>query len=235
MAAQRKVFRIEEMMRDAGYIASPAVQPAGFDDIMVELKALRATIAAQPSAAPAELQQKLPAGDARKLKIELDVIGDAIRQTKSEIATLQDRGFDGARVARVGQELQAVVADTGNCTDKILRAAEQIDEIAETLLAGLKNEHEQGLVQDIQERITQIFEACNFHDLTGQRVSKVGNTLQLIEDHIARMTEIWSVIERFAADEIAGGELNPESLLNGPKLDGEAGHSSQDDIDALFH
>ena len=26
-----------------------------------------------------------------------------------------------------------------------------------------------------------------------------------------------------------------EALLNGPKLEGEAGHASQDDIDALFN
>ena len=48
----------------------------------------------------------------------------------------------------------------------------------------------------------------SFQDLTGQRVSKVVATLSMVEDHLARMTEIWSVIERFnseAAQSTAGG------------------------------
>jgi hypothetical protein len=49
------------------------------------------------------------------------------------------------------------------------------------------------------------------------------------------MTEIWSVIERFGADEARSAALSADSLINGPKLEGEAGHSSQDEIDALFH
>lgn len=222
MPAQRKVFRIEEMLHGA-----PAVAPdTGHAEMMREIKALRDLMAGHPAAAP-----KPELGDARKLKIELDVIGDAIRQTRAEISTLQDQGFDGARVARVAHELEAVVQGTEKATDLILRAAEAIDEIAGNLSAALKTTHERALAEDIQDRVTKIFEACNFHDLTGQRIAKVSTTMQLVEDHIARMTEIWSVIERFGDDTTLPAE---RGLLNGPKLEGEAGHSSQDEIDALF-
>jgi chemotaxis protein CheZ len=222
MAVQRKVFRIEEMLHGA-----PAIAPdAGHAELTREIKALRALMT--NSAAPAPKQDL---GEARKLKIELDVIGDAIRQTRAEISTLQDQGFDGARVARVAHELQAVVQGTEKATDLILRAAEAIDELAGNLSAALKTTHERALAEDIQDRVTQIFEACNFHDLTGQRVAKVSATMTLIEDHIARMTEIWSVIERFGADT---APAPASGLLNGPKLDGEAGHSSQAEIEALF-
>jgi chemotaxis protein CheZ len=239
MPAQRKVFRIEEMLRGAQSAdPSPAASHSAAEpiDMMAEIRALRTLILAQQvavPAAPAPVEaQKAQIGEARKLKVELDVIGDAIRQTKSEISTLQDRGFDGARVARIAHELKAVVNGTEKATDQILKAAEGIDEIAATLCAALKNQHERGMAEDIQDRVTEIFEACNFHDLTGQRISKVVATLQLVEDHIARMSEIWSVVERFNADDIPAGTVN---LINGPKLDGEPGHSSQDEIDALFH
>jgi chemotaxis protein CheZ len=229
MAAQRKVFRVEEMLH--GVSDAPAAEPvSGHAEVMREIKSLRELLANNAGLVQAP---KSDLGEARKLKIELDVIGDAIRQTRSEISTLQNQGFDNARVARVAHELEAVVQGTEKATDQILRAAEAIDELAANLCAALKTTHERALAEDIQDRITKIFEACNFHDLTGQRIEKVGSTMRLIEDHIARMTEIWSVIERFGADDAR--EPSPTSLLNGPKLEGEAGHSSQEDIDALFH
>jgi chemotaxis protein CheZ len=230
MAVQRKVFRIEETF---GMGPAPAESvpdsPRLHEEMIAELRAVKAMLATGNGGAG-----KRAEGEARKLKIELDVIGEAIRQTKQEIVSLQDQGFDGSRVARVSQELHAVLSATERATQQILEAAEEIEDVAGLLGAALKNVHEQGMAQDIQQRITQIFEACNFHDLTGQRINKTIATMRLVEDHIARMTEIWGVIERFsaiaAADNGASG-----GLLNGPKLDNDAGHSSQDDIDALFH
>ncbi len=46
------------------------------------------------SQAPAESRADVHSQEVRKLKIELDVIGDAIKQTRSEIVSLQDQGFD---------------------------------------------------------------------------------------------------------------------------------------------
>jgi chemotaxis protein CheZ len=39
----------------------------------------------------------------------------------------------------------------------------------------------------------QVFESCNFQDLTGQRISKVVATLKFIETHIIKMMDIWAV------------------------------------------
>ena len=50
------------------------------------------------------------------------------------------------------------------------------------------------------------------------------------------MMEIWGGLDAFKdieAETIAEREGDAR-LLNGPKIDGEAGHASQDDIDALF-
>jgi chemotaxis protein CheZ len=238
MTAQRKVFRIEERMQ-AGQEPQDALAPDAPTfphDVIAELRALRAM-----------MEQLLPASDrraespdrqsqeVRKLKIELDVIGGAIKQTRTEIVSLQEQGFDSARIARVTKELEAVFDDTSGATNRILKAAEEIDQGANALASLLKGTHEQGLAQDIQDRVTAIFEACNFHDLTGQRISKVAGTLNLVEEHLARMMEIWTVIERFNVEAAQSAACNLDGLLNGPKLDGDNGHSSQDEIDKLFH
>lgn len=238
MPAQRKIFRIEETMRSAAepQDALRPDDPSVPSDVIDELRALRALMEQRmPDGAGARTAADAPAREMRKLKIELDVIGDAIKQTRSEIVSLQDQGFDSTRVSRVAKELDAVFDDTSRATDRILKAAEEIDQLAHTLGGMLRNSHEQGLAQDIQERVTAIFEACNFHDLTGQRITKVSAMLKLVEEHLARMMEIWSVIERFNVDAVqsATGEL--DGLLNGPRLDGDNGHSTQDEIDKLFH
>ena len=92
------------------------------------------------------------------------------------------------------------------------------------------------LILDIQERVISIFEACNFQDLTGQRISKVMTTMKFIENHINAMMEIWGGVDAIKAHAtpIVDTRDGDAKLLNGPKLDGDVGHASQGDIDALF-
>jgi chemotaxis protein CheZ len=239
MPEQRKVFRIEELMGAVPSETGPAEQSRASQpnaEIIAELKALRTEIAQlRKSDDRPEPAMQIPVAEARKLKIELDVIGEAIKQTKEEIFILQDRGFDDSRITRVASELEAVVEGTEQATNQILKSAEFIDEAARNLSALLKNNYEKDLVQDIQDRVTEIFEACNFQDLTGQRISKVVATLGMVEDHLARMTEIWSVIERFNAEAVQSAAGGADGLLSGPKLEGDDGHTTQDEIDKLFH
>lgn len=240
MADQRKVFRIEEMMgpacaSDTPRIAHDAESMLRHAELMTEIRTLREAIARQnPAVQPAPAQPPALC-DMRKLKIELDVIGEAIKQTKEEIVNLQDHGFDNSRIARVSGELAAVVTGTEQATGRILESAEEIEEIARALSALVRDQFEADLVQDLQDRVTQIYEACNFQNLTGQRIGKVASTLAMVEDHLARMAEIWDIIERFNNKTINAAPHGLDALLNGPKLDGDAGHTSQNEIDKLFH
>ena len=92
------------------------------------------------------------------------------------------------------------------------------------------------LSEEISERVVSIFEACNFQDLTGQRISKVMTTMKFIENHIIIMMDIWGGVDAIKAHApaIIDEREGDARLLNGPKLDGDAGHASQNDIDALF-
>lgn len=243
MPVIRKKFRVERTTRDTATTAritapnSEALTEPHHQDILTEIRALRALIVSPAHEAQhSEVTSSAQIAEVQKLKTELDLIQDAIAKTKHEIATVHISGFKGAEMARVTHELDAVVAGTEQATQRILKCTEEIDSAANTLSAAVKHEHEQALAHDIQDRVTQIFEACNFQDLTGQRISKVVATLKFIEEHIQHMLDIWGGIDSFkefvpaAIDERAGDH----KLLNGPKLDDEPGHASQDDIDALF-
>ena len=139
-------------------------------------------------------------------------------------------------MTRVTNELDAIVGGTESATEQILANAEEIDQMAHTLGPRLKGEQDQALVADMQDRVIEIFEACNFQDLTGQRITKVVGTLKFIETHILRMMEIWGGLEAFRgieAEQVAT-RAGDAQMLNGPKIAGDAGHASQDEIDALF-
>ena len=171
-----------------------------------------------------------------KLKVELDLIHDAINRTKREIATLHGKSFDGQEMAKVNGELGAVVGGTEQATQQILEAVEAIDQAATALSKNISPDQQKLLSEEIQERVVAIFEACNFQDLTGQRISKVMTTMKFIEQHIYTMMEIWGGVDAIKAHAvpIVDTREGDAKLLNGPKLDGDVGHASQDDIDALF-
>lgn len=245
MAEPHKFFRIEHTaaarLEEAAETAQAGLRHA---EIMRELRALRGALSA---ASPRHLQVTAAREGASvaRLTTELNLIAGAI---KSGDGNNDDRHADGRRAARaearppkvsrpnapilkgptpeaptsrIDHELAAVVSSTEQATQKILAAAEAIDSMANTLSAALDGRTEQELAQDIQDSVIRIFEACNFQDLIGQRVAKVLAAVKFVEDHIARVL-----------DEIR--TATAANALHGPCLDGDRGHASQDDVDAMF-
>jgi chemotaxis protein CheZ len=136
---------------------------------------------------------------------------------------------------RVAGELDAVIGATEEAATSILAAVEDIENHANMLrAAGIgagRNDH----VGAILDRVVTLYEACNFQDLTGQRISKIVGVLKFVEERLDRMIGVWGGLEAFKelVDQ-PPPEDDERSLLNGPKLDSDDGHVDQTDIDALF-
>jgi chemotaxis protein CheZ len=215
MAAPRHVFRIEQ----SG--AARFEQPAGDANescdraILRELGALRAMLAPM-AAAPSVNGGRARQHDRQKLVAELRLMLAAIRGQRAE-----KNGGAATAPARIADELDAVIRDSDVAAQRILTAAEHIDQAANNLVGLLKGNFERGLAQDIRDRVTQIFEACNFQDLTSQRVAKVQASFNGLDRHIAGTLE-----------ELARADMAPPP--HGPRLGDDAGHVSQSDIDSLF-
>src|SRR3979409_523607 len=219
MPIHRRRFRIEEAFN------GPEPIPAGADgdigpmhrEIMSELRAIRAQMAgslrgiAPGSAVEESTPQQIADAHAllgtyraqieqcQKLKVELDLIHDAINRTKREIAVLHGKSFDSNEMSKVTGELGAVVGGTEEATQQILEATEAIDQAATALSKNTSPDQQKLLSEEIQERVISIFEACNFQDLTGQRISKVMATMKFIESHINVMMEIWGGVDAIKA------------------------------------
>src|SRR5450432_28712 len=255
MPVHRRRFRIEQAVVGDMPMPAAADGDAGpiHHEIMAEPRAIRAqmaspgrsltteTIGATVNREVAEALSLLETYQAQieqceKLKIELDLIHDAITRTKREIATLHGKSFNGEEMAKVNGELGAVVGGTEEATQQILEAAESIDQAAAAMTKVNSPDQLKLLSEEIQERVVSIFEACNFQDLTGQRISKVMTTMKFIESHIAIMMDIWGGVDAIRAHvpPIVDDRQGDARLLNGPRNEGDTGHASQNDIDALF-
>ncbi|MEP1443104.1 MAG: protein phosphatase CheZ [Hyphomicrobiales bacterium] len=234
-----KVYRFETFARNDQQDA-PVVSANNYDEkleaIMQELEVLKShicPITAQPDGTQVP-QTNVNLTEAINFKKELDQIYEAIAKTKTEIVSLNGAGLNLGN-NRPQDELDAVVCGTENATNQILTAVEEVEANA-TLLANTLVGDEGLIAANIQEKVLLIYEACNFQDITGQRISKVVEALRFVSERTDRMIEIWGGMDSFDHIEVEEVDTREgdERLKNGPALEMDDNVATQDDIDALF-
>lgn len=167
------------------------------------------------------------------LKEELEQLSEIILETRREIASLQSTK-SGQKFNAMSDQLGAVVGDTENATNAILEAVETIENSNESLELNASTPEETEITEAISNAVMKIYEACNFQDITGQRISKVVGTLTFIDERISKMIEILGGEQELVELEIAEQEvqMDDDIELNGPRAEGQ--EISQDEIDSLF-
>jgi chemotaxis protein CheZ len=151
-----------------------------------------------------------------------------IQNTKTEIGHLQANDLQSKHIPEAGNELSAVVTSTEEATTKIMECAESILEADSSDPETYK--------QLIDDKMMIIFEACSFQDITGQRISKVVETLEHIESRVSRFAVAIGAedsVEPVSGKEAKRKKRKKDQILNGPAMEGEG--VSQDDIDALLN
>ncbi|CAA6604515.1 Chemotaxis protein [Rhodospirillaceae bacterium LM-1] len=163
---------------------------------------------------------------------ELEGLAAYIRAAKAEIAQLRPQDIKEHFISSASDELDAIVEATESATNDILDAVEAIEAVAA--------EAPEEINQKLSDLTTRIYEACNFQDITGQRITKVVRALKHIEDKIESLVK---ALGGEAAEAAASPDGQPpaffthggegeQELLNGPQVSAKA--NKQDDIDALF-
>lgn len=184
----------------------------------------------QAPAPPLRHSERTGSDDAHTLRRELGAIHEMLAENMRILSTLLHEGKE-RRMARAAGELGAAIDAMEKATGKILQSAEVIDDCAKAFAASRKGDYESGLAQDIQDNLMHIYEACNFQDIAGQRIGKVIGILGEVEERVTRLIERSSGLS--AAGEVPAAPAATKRL-HGPRLDGDSGHASQHDIDALF-
>ena len=172
-----------------------------------------------------------------KLYTELEALARFIQNARTEIAAVRPDQITGTDIPLATDELDAVVGATEEATGTILDACEALEKVSGAVPPEA--------AEQITGAVTRIYEACNFQDITGQRITKVVKTLKHIEERVSAMLGAFG-------DEIAKhqGERPPAppaaapapapaapkpgetDLLNGPQLPDDA--KKQAEIDAIL-
>ena len=163
-----------------------------------------------------------------KLYRELEDLARFIQSAKREIAALRPHDIPDEQIPMATDELDAVVAATARATGEILDRAEALEKLAPTLPPEAAAE--------ITDAVTRIFEASNFQDITGQRITKVVKTLRYIESKIHTLLSAFGdQVEHFTPPPEPEPETEADAdkkLMAGPQMPGNA--NSQADIDAIL-
>lgn len=170
-------------------------------------------------------------GNDIRLYAELESLATYIQNAKQEIAQVEVGTINSTHIPTATDELDAVVGATADATNSIMNACDQISAVAGEI-GGAQGDKLNAIV-------TNIFEACNFQDITGQRITKVVRTLKHIEEQVMRLIEVFggqmAQKGEGATSQTAGSTVSSadeQSLLNGPQLPGNA--INQDEIDKLL-
>jgi chemotaxis protein CheZ len=164
-----------------------------------------------------------------KLYAEIEALAHYIDGAKAEIAEIRPDEIRDEHLPAATDELEQIVGATENATNQILESVEAVEEVAEQL--------EGENAEKVTTAVTNIYEACSFQDITGQRITKVVKTLQQIETKVEALLaafgeEVARERRRHASSDETSPEDQDKALMNGPAAAGEG--ISQDDIDALL-
>jgi chemotaxis protein CheZ len=146
------------------------------------------------------------------------------------------------QVERLRQHIVAALPDDAEANDAlahIKEAATVLDDVADRIMSAADEmkaavpataDH----AEAVNQAYLRLIEACSFHDLTCQRLTKVRRTLETVTDGLGKIRPFVS----------AGADVPPApvlvaepidadaALLNGPALENEG--MSQEEIDKLL-
>ena len=157
------------------------------------------------------------------LQKELHGILSKIETLRTEISKVHADDITANRIPEVGKELSEVVSATEKATNDIMTAAETV--------LGADDMEMEAYRTLISDQMMIIFEACSFQDITGQRVTKVVNTVEVIEERINILCQMMDAHSKEVAPALTPKEQSQkDQLLSGPSSNGV----DQNAIDAMF-
>ena len=148
---------------------------------------------------------------------DFKAMAEKIRQTRADMSSIVSAKAGREHIEGANLELDEVIKATEEASNRIMDAAEKIQSLA----AGNSA---------IAAQVTELFEACSFQDITGQRIRKVLGLLADIEKGIQHL--VTTTDDNMGTKKPKMAAEKEKELLRGPQLSKDK--PSQDDIDKLF-
>nr|WP_321462714.1 protein phosphatase CheZ [uncultured Cohaesibacter sp.] len=214
MAAEVKQLSADKIAQLVAFLEQSKGEEISLNDIMSLAEVMAGS-----------LDSYLQAFD-KSLYQEFTAIAHEISSMKSEIAALRPSQMRHDAIPDAGRELDAVVEATENATNIIMTSAEDI--------MGADPSDADAYQALVNDKVIEIFEACSFQDITGQRISKVVHALNVIDKRVTTFIERMKMqdIEDAVHEESEEDRRKRELILHGPQHAGEG--VQQDEVDAML-
>ncbi|MEG3619273.1 protein phosphatase CheZ [Magnetovibrio sp. PR-2] len=180
------------------------------------------------------MSDNITKGQYVELSRQIVQLYEYMERIKAEIAAVKHPNASVDHFNKAADQLDAIVQATEEATNTIMEATESTSELVEGLRKKVAQEDLGDDFDHIIENSNKVFEACTFQDITGQRISKIVKTMNLLEGTLSSLVVI------IGKDSIAAlpvAEVKAEEsggvVMDGPALEGDT-TVSQADIDALF-
>lgn len=152
--------------------------------------------------------------DVQTHALEREIIGlfDNIQRIKEQLASVKHPKAEEDMLGSAADQLNAIARETTDAAHDIMKATEAIEAVNQDLMSQIKYGGAQHLFEKIDVNVARIFEACSFHDVTGQRLAKIVRTINAIEGALNSLVVI------VGKDSIAALPLEAADL---PQSDGD--------------
>nr|WP_319390162.1 protein phosphatase CheZ [uncultured Cohaesibacter sp.] len=214
MAAKAEQLSADKVAQLVAFLEQNKGEDISLNDIMALAEVMAGSLDAYLQAMDTSLYQ------------EFTAIASEISSMKDEIAALRPSEMRHAAIPDAGRELDAVVEATENATNIIMSSAEEI--------MGADPSDADAYQALVNDKVIEIFEACSFQDITGQRISKVVNALNVIDKRVSTFIDRMKMsdLDEGCYEETPEERRKRELILHGPQHAGEG--VQQDEVDAML-
>ncbi|WP_306262405.1 hypothetical protein [Pararhizobium sp. IMCC21322] len=196
------IARLENSI--GGAPAKPAADAAPIADAPVATVIAEPRHVVPPNAGENETLQRL--------HLEVAELSAAIQLTRQEISELGSQQAQNGGFAPAANEMDDIFEHTEKAISDILQAAEAMQ-------ASAWAAREDGTDTEVCDRLDKcainIYTACTFQELTGQRIAKLLSLIEFTESHVVRMLQHWQVDDETDAPdaEVVGAPTQTEKLV----------------------
>lgn len=157
-----------------------------------------------------------------------------VQNMRTELASVRQSSSDGGFLDTAADQLNAIADESETATKIILDGVESVSSITEKLGSEIKYAGARPHFEALEEASRSIFEACQAHDIIGQRIANIVKTINTVEGTLN------SLVLTLGDDKVVGvsstldqiGKKDGDLILSGPAIGDEG--MAQEEIDSLF-
>lgn len=156
---------------------------------------------------------------------EVENVALYINELRAAINGLGVLDMTDSKINAVQADINEVILTTRSATDTVLETAESLISTKQTGAAYREL---------VEARMIELMEACSFQDLTGQRLTRVAETLNAMEQRLKLFADLVKPQGKHGVvglEEKRRDEWKKTNLLNGPS---DVGAMDQDMVDWLM-